>query len=204
MRAKEFVTEKWSQKYKSSINCSNPKGFSQRAHCQGRNKEEDYDPNKAPPGPETKPTMPAGTVRVDVTDVYDWYKLGKNISNLDQTDPKMFGKGPPSTIMAFGSEEEEHQYIDKLKKLGLTTTDIDPLDPNQPKSMPRQKTDLTYNVGENFADGKHPEDKGDAKRHGINTKASVSSLRNTAKQGGRKGQLAHWLANMKAGRAKNK
>jgi len=56
---------------------------------------------------------------------------------------------------------------------------------------------------ENFADGKHPEDKGDAKRHGINTKASVSSLRKTAKQGGRKGQLAHWLANMKAGRAKH-
>ena len=55
---------------------------------------------------------------------------------------------------------------------------------------------------ENFADGKNPQDKGDAKRHGINTKASVSSLRKTAKQGGRKGQLAHWLANMKAGRAK--
>jgi hypothetical protein len=55
---------------------------------------------------------------------------------------------------------------------------------------------------ENFADGRHPEDKGDAKRHGNNTKASVSSLRKTAKQGGRKGQLAHWLANMKAGRAK--
>jgi hypothetical protein len=56
--------------------------------------------------------------------------------------------------------------------------------------------------GENFADGKNPQDKGDSKRHGINTKASVSSLRKTAKQGGRKGQLAHWLANMKAGRAK--
>jgi hypothetical protein len=56
---------------------------------------------------------------------------------------------------------------------------------------------------ENFADGRNPQDKGDAKRHGINTKASVSSLRKTAKQGGRKGQLAHWLANMKAGRAKN-
>ena len=55
---------------------------------------------------------------------------------------------------------------------------------------------------ENFADGKNPQDKGDSKRHGINTKASVSSLRKTAKQGGRKGQLAHWLANMKAGRAK--
>lgn len=55
---------------------------------------------------------------------------------------------------------------------------------------------------ENFADGKNPQDKGDSKRHGINTKASVSSLRKTAKQGGRKGQLAHWLANMKAGKKK--
>ena len=35
------LDEKWSQKYKSSINCANPKGFSQRAHCAGRNKNED-------------------------------------------------------------------------------------------------------------------------------------------------------------------
>jgi hypothetical protein len=28
----------WSKKYKKSINCDNPKGFSQRAHCQGRKK----------------------------------------------------------------------------------------------------------------------------------------------------------------------
>jgi hypothetical protein len=34
------LDEKWSQKYKSSINCSNPKGFSQKAHCAGRNKNE--------------------------------------------------------------------------------------------------------------------------------------------------------------------
>jgi len=109
---------------------------------------EDYDPNGPPPGPEFKPTMPKGTVRVDVSDVYDWYKLGQYISNLDKADPKIFGKGPPSTIMAFGSEEEEHKYIDALKKLGLTTTDIDPVDPNQPKGMKRQKVDPTYNVNE--------------------------------------------------------
>ena len=237
---------------------------------------DDYDPNDPPPGPEFKPTMPAGTVRVDVSDVYDWYKLGKFISNLKQAKASEFGKGPPSTILSFGSEEEEHKYINALKKLGLTTTDIDPVDPKQPKGMPRQKVDPTYNVGENmdhekddqsvpqlktallarkeklqsatddqvydvidtimtriakahgisgqklhdmwvekygqipdtwimkenFADGKNPQDKGDSKRHGINTKASVSSLRKTAKQGGRKGQLAHWLANMKAGKAK--
>ena len=38
MRATEFITESWSQKYKKSINCSHPKGFSQRAHCAGKNK----------------------------------------------------------------------------------------------------------------------------------------------------------------------
>jgi len=35
------LDEKWSQKYKSSINCANPRGFSQKAHCAGRNKNED-------------------------------------------------------------------------------------------------------------------------------------------------------------------
>ena len=33
------VAEGWSEKYKKSINCSRPRGFSQRAHCQGRKKK---------------------------------------------------------------------------------------------------------------------------------------------------------------------
>lgn len=36
MRASEFITEAWSKGYKKSIDCSHPKGFSQRAHCAGR------------------------------------------------------------------------------------------------------------------------------------------------------------------------
>jgi hypothetical protein len=59
-------------------------------------------------------------------------------------------------------------------------------------------------INENFHDGKNPQDKGDSKRHGVPTKASISTLRKVAKQGGRKGQLAHWMANMKSGRAKAK
>ena len=35
----EDLEEKWSKKYKNSINCSNPKGFSQKAHCAGRKKK---------------------------------------------------------------------------------------------------------------------------------------------------------------------
>jgi len=38
MRAQEFIAEKWSKKYKRSIDCDRPRGFSQRAHCQGRKK----------------------------------------------------------------------------------------------------------------------------------------------------------------------
>jgi len=38
------LDEKWSEKYKRSINCSNPKGFSQRAHCQGRKKSSSKKP----------------------------------------------------------------------------------------------------------------------------------------------------------------
>lgn len=34
----DYIEEKWSEKYKRSVNCSNPKGFSQRAHCAGRKK----------------------------------------------------------------------------------------------------------------------------------------------------------------------
>jgi len=35
----DYVVEKWSEKYKRSIDCNNPKGFSQKAHCAGRNKK---------------------------------------------------------------------------------------------------------------------------------------------------------------------
>ena len=38
--AEEELDEKWSEKYKKSIDCKNPKGFSQRAHCQGRKKRD--------------------------------------------------------------------------------------------------------------------------------------------------------------------
>jgi pyrimidine deaminase RibD-like protein len=73
------------------------------------------------------------------------------------------------------------------------------------KKLCKQYADtfLKNDIEENFADGKHPEDKGDSARHGIPKHASISSLRKIAHQGGRKGQLAHWQANMRAGRAKN-
>ena len=35
----DYIDEKWSRKYKRSINCARPRGFSQKAHCAGRKKK---------------------------------------------------------------------------------------------------------------------------------------------------------------------
>ena len=56
---------------------------------------------------------------------------------------------------------------------------------------------------ENFADGQKPGRKGLAKRLGVPTKASVSKLRQIAKNStGERARMAHWLANMKSGQNK--
>lgn len=43
----EMLVEKWTNKYKKSINCSNPKGFSQKAHCAGRRKRQKGEKTKS-------------------------------------------------------------------------------------------------------------------------------------------------------------
>jgi putative chitinase len=59
----------------------------------------------------------------------------------------------------------------------------------------------TWIMNENFADGKKPGRKGLAKRSGVNCKQSVTKLRSIAKNStGEKQRMAHWCANMKAGR----
>jgi len=81
--------------------------------------------NQAATGPETPPEMPAGTIKVDVSDMYDWYKLGQHISDLKSIDKSTLGKGPPNTVFAFGSEELENKYSHLLTNLGLKTHDLD-------------------------------------------------------------------------------
>jgi hypothetical protein len=63
----------------------------------------------------------------------------------------------------------------------------------------------TQPVEENFADGRKPGRKGLAKRVGVDCKQPVSKLRKIAKNSsGERQRMAHWCANMKAGRAKKK
>ena len=143
-----------SQGYITKLYALRDKLHSEKLTIETMYAQEDYHPNETPPGPEFKPTMPPGTVKVDVSDVYDWYKLGQHISNMKGLGKHDFGKGPPSTIMSFGDEDTEHKYIEFLKKTGLGTTDIDPKAHDKKKG---QKTDPAYNVNE--ASGYIPSEK---------------------------------------------
>jgi len=200
-----ILPEAWSQKYKKSINCNNPKGFSQRAHCQGRkknNESTDYERDMQSDPSDPIP-FPPGTTLVNVSDVYDWYKLGMAVPALDKADPRIFNKGVPHTVFAFGTEEEEHRMIPLLKRLGFSLHDIDrPEDYAKAIRASDVVEHLEQYVAENFADGRGPGRPGDSQRHGIPKGATMAQLEKAAKAPGRKGQLARWQINMRRGRKK--
>ena len=111
----------------------------------------------------------------------------------------------PNTIHALADRKGVKWDNDpNFLKLTKRLTGKEHLDDLDQTGLAKVKDHLE-NLDENFADGKNPGRKGLAKRSGVNTKASVSSLRNTAKHStGEKARMAHWLANMKAGKAKKK
>jgi hypothetical protein len=53
------LQEAWSKKYKDSINCKNPKGFSQKAHCKSKSVQENV-------GPGPYDTVPVSDIYMDI------------------------------------------------------------------------------------------------------------------------------------------
>ena len=64
----------------------------------------------------------------------------------------------------------------------------------------RRERQVQYfkHMGENFKDGRHPEDKGDSARYGLKGKSAteLKQIRSSDSASPRKKQLAHWLLNM--------
>lgn len=151
-------------------------------------------------------------VRVNDDDC-DWFIEG-SFQKLNEFAPDDSNGGEEETLHKYarmwyqGDEGTQQQIEQVLARMGWEIGEIESEEGGAFVVQSGDEHGNSYigfapdDLSENFADGRNPQDKGDSKRYGINTKASVSSLRKTAKQGGRKGQLAHWLANMKAGRAK--
>ena len=72
------IDEKWSKKYKDSIDCSNPKGFSQKAHCQGKKKKEAVEAtSSASSGQYSAPLFSLATPKDPVTKVQESIEGGE-------------------------------------------------------------------------------------------------------------------------------
>ena len=144
MRSSEFITEKWSQKYKRSINCNNPKGFSQRAHCQGRKKtNEDTDTRQLAwrirfrRFKDLSPLMPERENKIYLmpTD----HSALRTFGNLTGKDDEKITKMPTEAYLVSGDARvgdmsiinaihrelqttKDQDRIEKLKKLYLNTS----------------------------------------------------------------------------------
>ena len=95
------VDEGWSQKYKSSINCSHPKGFSQKAHCAGKKKHNESIDNVME---MTCPDCGMCETHVDHTKLDEacWKGYHK------EGNKKMFGKTYPNCVKNTNEEQEQH------------------------------------------------------------------------------------------------
>ena len=72
------IDEKWSQTYKNSIDCSKPKGFSQKAHCQGKKKKEAVEAtSSASSGQYSAPLFSLSTPKDPVTKVQESIEGGE-------------------------------------------------------------------------------------------------------------------------------
>jgi len=123
MTSKEETNEKWSEKYKKSIDCSNPKGFSQRAHCQGKKKKTQESLTEA------ERTFMAKLRDLAKKYAYDDSKDStskEKIEKIHQELKKQFAKGikvekehksgDPRQI-ALDHLSEDPEYYSKLKKI---------------------------------------------------------------------------------------
>jgi hypothetical protein len=205
------LPEAWSNKYKRSINCNNPKGFSQKAHCQGRKKSNEavastkFDANQALDQiassidlvlqqQQTTPTLDVTKVLKLIKDAI--YESGQKT----ETPPgKYFAllyqqvQRVAKTVPTAGSRNIGTAGMEARHALAGIRRD----------TIPTIQQLLTQSVKENFADGKKPGRKGLAKRSGVNCKQSVTALRKIAKNSsGERQRMAHWCANMKSGRNK--
>jgi hypothetical protein len=119
IESNEEIEEKWSEKYKKSIDCSNPKGFSQKAHCQGRKKKETNE-EKLKGGKADKKTFN------DLVGKYS--KGGRKKSEVESMLKKQLNKGIKVEMEHTDDKErakeismdhlfEDPKYYDKLEKI---------------------------------------------------------------------------------------
>ena len=126
------IEEDWSKSYKRSIDCNNPKGFSQKAHCAGR--------KKRAAGGETKSTSPFKEMyEVELEEgKVEWdnpkrpLQSGLTPREKNRAVRKRLGVEDPDTSSFFkgGPSEKDYERYGKLKAAHDTEKD---------KKVPKEK-----------------------------------------------------------------
>ena len=224
------IDEAWSNKYKRSIDCSNPKGFSQRAHCAARRKRARGEKTKSQPvreaiaphgSPENELNMlKAGTKPAVLMYSETFDELYRPIANKMKWEVVKFNTGDQTHYVV--AQPGQRQRAERIAKM---VTDANKVFDTGKKISPEYhrelgtllgypKADIEHfiqniygdkpeQVSENFKDGKGPGRPGDSQRHGIPKNATIAQLEKAAKAPGRKGQLARWQLNMRRGRKRS-
>ena len=113
-------TEGWSNKYKKSIDCNNPKGFSQKAHCAGKKKRENVAPN------HDGKSAPYGSGYKKKNEIY-FDVFGNKCKNPTTLDGRCIDKYHPSPTIREPLSEipmADLQKIDKFADKKLNPVDV--------------------------------------------------------------------------------
>ena len=115
MALKPIVFEEWTKKYKKSINCSNPKGFSQKAHCAGRKKNTNVAEGVPQPGPSSGAPKQFGsdakiqTRQMTVKDIISSVPGVPYYNNVvDDWDAKDYSWGVTKKVIEYATYLKDH------------------------------------------------------------------------------------------------
>ena len=117
MKLTDF-SEGWSDKYKKSINCNNPKGFSQKAHCAGKKKKNET--KEAPPG--TYFTKSGNLVKGTLT-------KDAKAKGARQTDPKDNQRSKVPSVTQYKNEDYQSYIKNLTSKTQIATPRVNTVDP---------------------------------------------------------------------------
>jgi hypothetical protein len=101
----EEMSEKWSEKYKKSIDCNNPKGFSQKAFCQGKKKKESKEATSA--GSAGQYSQPLFSEINENMTKSDYQKLQKVLDIIFKDDFELYKK-----VLSLVTDEYKHKFSD--------------------------------------------------------------------------------------------
>lgn len=116
-RKKLEQEETWSKNYKKSIDCSNPKGFSQKAHCAGRKARQAGKETKSEP--ITEASFAGNQVFVVPSEYYHNCKIGK--SRYHRYEKYVGNDEIGETIRQYGRKNKRKPIIVQDEKTGAMT-----------------------------------------------------------------------------------